>query len=219
VLRKEQELGESSRKGESADFWKWLWSINAPPVVKNFAWRISHDLLPTKHNLFRRQIASDPLCPVCLTEPETLAHILWSCPSSIAVWQEGSRRVPKLLIFSTDGMDWLQQLRDRLDGEEMLEALSMARGIWLRSIKTISADSTSTIANKGMTTQDPPHVKEPTHDGYSTRKVPAASLSSPAINASALLHYADKEKACKESIPTRKLSIHHQRNNIQISNL
>jgi len=86
-------------------------------------------------------------------------------------------------------------------------------------IKTISADSTSTIANKGMTTQDPPHVKEPTHDGYSTRKVPAASLSSPAINASALLHYADKEKACKESIPTRKLSIHHQRNNIQISNL
>jgi hypothetical protein len=80
-------------------------------------------------------------------------------------------------------------------------------------IKTISADSTSTIANKGMTTQDPPH------DGYSTRKVSAALLSSPAINASALLHYADKEKACKESIPTRKLSIHHQRNIIQISNL
>lgn len=103
VLRKEQELGESSRKGESADFWKWLWSINAPPVVKNFAWRISHGLLPTKHNLFRRQIAPDPLCPVCLTEPETLAHILWSCPSSIAVWQEGSRKVQELSIFPTDG--------------------------------------------------------------------------------------------------------------------
>jgi hypothetical protein len=107
VQRKGQEMGEFSRQVEITEFWKWLWNTNAPVVLKSFDWRLSRDLFPTKNNLFRRQVVSNPLCPVCSAETETTFHILWSFPSSIAVWQEGSRRVQKLSIMASDRMGLL----------------------------------------------------------------------------------------------------------------
>ncbi|XP_062164873.1 uncharacterized protein LOC133871438 [Alnus glutinosa] len=88
MQRRRQEEGECSTQGDNTEFWKWLWGLQAPGVIKNFAWKVANELLPTRQNLFRRKVISAPFCPFCESETETTFHILWNCPSTTAVWQE-----------------------------------------------------------------------------------------------------------------------------------
>jgi hypothetical protein len=71
--------------------WNSIWCLDTTASLKNFTWKVSHNLLPTKANLFRKHIIANSLCPICTLSSETTFHILWSCPSFMAVWQEGSR--------------------------------------------------------------------------------------------------------------------------------
>lgn len=50
----------------------------------------------------------------------------------MAVWQECSRRVQKLSLVADDGVGWFIQLRERLSGEDLIQAVTIARLIWLR---------------------------------------------------------------------------------------
>jgi len=93
VQQKQMDYGESSRYKEREQFWNSLWCLDAPASLKKCAWKVSHNILPTKENLFWKHIIEDPPCPLCTLSPESTYHILWSCPSSMAVWQEGSMRL------------------------------------------------------------------------------------------------------------------------------
>jgi len=77
--------GESSRRFTERMMWKNIWSLPGPPVLKHFIWRLYHNILPTKANLFHKKIVTDPLCPFCSTEVETSCPSIWSCPSAVAV--------------------------------------------------------------------------------------------------------------------------------------
>jgi hypothetical protein len=57
-------LGESSHAKEEEVFWKELWKLRAPAVVKNFVWKVGNELLPTKGNLFRRKVIQDMAYPI-----------------------------------------------------------------------------------------------------------------------------------------------------------
>jgi hypothetical protein len=57
-------------------------------VVKTFLWQACNDILPTRANLHKKGIVSDSLCPICGRDGETVAHILWTCPSVVYVWTE-----------------------------------------------------------------------------------------------------------------------------------
>jgi hypothetical protein len=118
-----QVRGESSRPRMESKVWKRLWQLQAPANVKNFYWRLGNNLLPTKGNLFKRKIATDPLCSICLLELETSYHILWGYPSLVAVWQECSRKIQKLLVAEVEGIDLVQFFWNKLDGADLLEAL------------------------------------------------------------------------------------------------
>jgi hypothetical protein len=63
---------------------------------------------------------------------ETVWHVLWDCPASVDVWQESHRKIHKLSLVESDGLGWVQQLMSKLDSNVLLEALSVARCIWLR---------------------------------------------------------------------------------------
>lgn len=90
------------------------------------------NLLPTKANLFSKKIVSDPLCPICRTKTETICHILWRCPSSVAVWQDCSRKIQKLAIEAADGWDFVKELWARLQEDDFVEAMTVARLLWMR---------------------------------------------------------------------------------------
>jgi hypothetical protein len=67
---------------ESSGFWKKLWALPIPNTEKNFLWCASHDILPTKGNLWRWTITTDFSCPLCGLAEETAFHVLWQCPST-----------------------------------------------------------------------------------------------------------------------------------------
>jgi hypothetical protein len=91
ISRRELKVGESSTAMVSRDFWKTIWNLHIPAVLKFFLWKACNNLLPTKENLYSKKIVQDPLCPLSLQASESVGHILWSCPSSVAAWQECGR--------------------------------------------------------------------------------------------------------------------------------
>jgi ribosomal protein L37AE/L43A len=91
MARREQEIGECSQAGEQQDIWKLIWKLKVLAMLKNFAWKVGANLLPTKTNMVSRRIGDDPYCPICTSTFETISHIIWECPSSTAVWQECSK--------------------------------------------------------------------------------------------------------------------------------
>jgi hypothetical protein len=72
------------------------------------------------------------MCPLYSTCIETSWHALWSCPAAVAVWQNCPRQIQKLSLSKSDGAGLFQQLRDRLEDEDLLLALTMVRLVWLR---------------------------------------------------------------------------------------
>ncbi len=72
-------------------FWKSIWSLAAPPKVRNFLWRACSEALPTKLNLCKRSVLRDPLCDQCQEGVEDSLHALWLCPIVALVWQSEPR--------------------------------------------------------------------------------------------------------------------------------
>lgn len=66
--------------------WKIIWSMNTIPKIRNFFWRAITNATSTLHNLFRRKLASSPLCPFCNSFEESMEHILLLCPWVELVW-------------------------------------------------------------------------------------------------------------------------------------
>lgn len=130
--RREQEAGGCSTAPNLRVFWKLVWSLPAPTVLKNFIWRVCHNLLPTKENLYRKGIVDDPKCSLCQVDSESVCLAFWSCPSALVAWQEGSRRVQKLSILASDGLMLMQQILEKLDEGDAIEAIIVARLLWLR---------------------------------------------------------------------------------------
>jgi hypothetical protein len=51
-----------------------------------FLWRALNNLLPTRGTLQCRGVIQNSACPICETEEETVAHVLWDCPTGSDVW-------------------------------------------------------------------------------------------------------------------------------------
>jgi hypothetical protein len=191
------ESNAQARDGSSEErvedpLWRNIWRLQVapPPLVRQFCWSICNNLLPTKNNLALRKIAPNPDCPICLREPETVVHCLWSCPSAVAVWQEGSRRLRKLALSATDGQGLVSQLFDKLTKEEVVEAQVVARMIWLRrntfvfekkfsspvSVMENSKQSLANFTEAYYSRNKPPEVnKSPQTDGLDTLMEPRRS--------------------------------------------
>jgi len=51
-----------------------LWKIKCIPRHVHFAWRILHEKLPVKNDLFKIIISCDPLCVFCEQHNERISH-------------------------------------------------------------------------------------------------------------------------------------------------
>ena len=68
--------------------WKTIWSMHVAQKVKNFVWRACRNALPTKKELARRTITTDPICDRCCSAVEDPLHALWSCSEVDIVWAD-----------------------------------------------------------------------------------------------------------------------------------
>ncbi|KAK4589279.1 hypothetical protein RGQ29_020042 [Quercus rubra] len=60
-------------------FWQKLWRAKVPNMVRGLGWKACQNILPTKMNLFHRQVTDDPIYEECGLEPETVLHVLCQC--------------------------------------------------------------------------------------------------------------------------------------------
>lgn len=82
--------------------WKSIWQLKVPNVVKVFMWRACHDAFLMKAKLFKKKVVLDSLCLICGLEEQTLAHILWNCPSTRDVWSVCSRKLKKCSVLHAE---------------------------------------------------------------------------------------------------------------------
>lgn len=66
--------------------WKNLWKSKVPERIKQFIWRVKHNEIPTKANLYNKRIAISHRCPVCEDAEESLEHMLLICPWTTPIW-------------------------------------------------------------------------------------------------------------------------------------
>ena len=66
-----------------AHYWnKWL-----PPRVNCFVWRLLLNRIPTRVNLHSRGLnIPSEVCPLCVSNVETVEHLFLSCPAIKKVW-------------------------------------------------------------------------------------------------------------------------------------
>ena len=63
-----------------------IWLLHLPNKVKNFMWRACQNSLPTKQNLVRRIVITDPHCDRCCVAAKNIILALWLCPMLDSMW-------------------------------------------------------------------------------------------------------------------------------------
>ncbi|XP_040987647.1 uncharacterized protein LOC121235363 [Juglans microcarpa x Juglans regia] len=124
--------GETSKGNNVGNGWKLIWGLNVPNVVKHFLWKAAHNLLPTKLNLYKKQITESNCCPICERELETIMHAVWSCPAISDVWAENDSPVNKWCSSDAVFVDLWGKLNAFLKEEEVVVAAYIMRKIWMR---------------------------------------------------------------------------------------
>lgn len=76
--RGSSEASSTSPEG-SRKCWQYIWRCNVPPTVRNFAWRLSTDSLPTWKNKHKIGLETSSRCPVCGMEEEDNFHPFGRC--------------------------------------------------------------------------------------------------------------------------------------------
>jgi hypothetical protein len=56
MTRVTQQKGGSSKEVCDDMVWHSIWSLQAPPVVRHFCWKVCNNLLPTKSNLALKKL-------------------------------------------------------------------------------------------------------------------------------------------------------------------
>lgn len=104
--------------------------FESPPCVEEFLLEGVQQL--AAQTCLGRRSCLTLFVPFVQESQKTTFHSLWRCPFAEAVWQECSRRIQKLTCEETDGRWLLLFFFEKLNNEEVLEALTLARMIWLR---------------------------------------------------------------------------------------
>jgi hypothetical protein len=99
VLLADKFLGEITTTREDISAFKALWNCPAPSKVLCFSWKVLHNRVATRDNLFRRGIIhqeGDRMCMLCDSGVESVVHLFVYC--DVSLWGR---------VFSWLGVEWL----------------------------------------------------------------------------------------------------------------
>ncbi|KAI7985423.1 Gamma-tubulin complex component 2 [Camellia lanceoleosa] len=66
--------------------WNFMWSLNLPPKLKHFVWRLCNNILATKQNLHHRRCSISDMYRVCSQSSKSIEHVFLGCAWTKAVW-------------------------------------------------------------------------------------------------------------------------------------
>ena len=112
--------------------WSAIWSCNAPPKTRIFAWRAANNSLPTWDLKHARKLEVVDLCPVCGIEKEDMFHALCRCPNARNLWLAMADiwPIPDLKDMMNTGPEWLLHALCKLPDEQRLHLVMLLWKIW-----------------------------------------------------------------------------------------
>ncbi|XP_012847034.1 PREDICTED: uncharacterized protein LOC105967016 [Erythranthe guttata] len=122
-------LANESSSGLSSRRWRNIWHLALPPKIRMFLWRACSDILPTQAELFRRKIATSPMCNHCGREWETPMHVFLRCRGMEKIWKShpfGIIGQPKPVSM----WDWIIQWQQQLTEDSFLLAVVVVWKAW-----------------------------------------------------------------------------------------
>ncbi|KAH0922286.1 LOW QUALITY PROTEIN: hypothetical protein HID58_022304 [Brassica napus] len=109
---------------------KKLWTLNIPPKIKIFWWKVLHNALPVATNFVRRVCRINADCQLCGEGLESLSHLLYDCRVTRDILDLACPEVSQSLRLNNDLLQVTQHII--LDGaRENHGSLPLFLGWWV----------------------------------------------------------------------------------------
>ena len=95
--------------------------------IKIFLWQMCHNALPVRTTLATRGCQVDPQCPLCMTDSETIGHLLRTCPMTTLVWNDARQHQwLSCLPPTTHTQEWLAEFLNfpQVYNKQMLQRIT-----------------------------------------------------------------------------------------------
>lgn len=112
--------------------WKKLWRIKVPGKVRNFAWRLARNSVPTEAIRASRNMSDSNLCQICNGAEDTWRHALIYCTMSKCVWSLIDEEIVEHLIAcnSSDARLWMVEMMESMQAADFVKVLVTLWAIW-----------------------------------------------------------------------------------------
>ncbi|KAF7843712.1 reverse transcriptase [Senna tora] len=101
----------------------WIWKLNCHFRIQVFFWRLAHNAIACRGVLASKITNFNSLCPLCLTEEESLQYLFSQCRISNDVWQRVSR-----IIKPKHANNFVSWLRDNASCSDYLGDFKVPHG-------------------------------------------------------------------------------------------
>ena len=91
---------------------------------------------------------------MCGLAPETVGHVLWSCPAAKDVWLGNMVKIQKTTCDEDDFINIVEKLMGRLGEEEMQQFVFVARQVWFRRNKFVFEDEFNSPVSVNITAHE-----------------------------------------------------------------
>ncbi|CAN0886231.1 Putative ribonuclease H protein At1g65750 [Linum grandiflorum] len=109
--------------------WSSLWQLAVPPKVKQFGWRLGHDIIPTRDRLRRRRVLIAGTCGVCGGDYETAWHLFLDCNVVRAGWRKLNLE-QDIIALQTGNFSMQDCLWTLLKHQDRTVQAKILTGIW-----------------------------------------------------------------------------------------
>ena len=123
---KDQEANSNNSNG----WWKFFLSLQLPPKVKIFAWKVIQHALPVVSALKKRQVIDSSLCSRCKAAWESIGHALFTCKHTKAAWKTTSFSIDFHRAHGMFKGDYLLHLASLMDKTNFESLICIMWSIW-----------------------------------------------------------------------------------------
>ncbi|KAL8532278.1 hypothetical protein ACS0TY_008760 [Phlomoides rotata] len=111
-------------------WWHKVWNICAPPRIRIFLWKMSHNIIATEGNIWKHHVPINPKCCWCGDSRADTKHCLFFCQFIRHIWKrEGlwdlCKKSENLSII-----DFLQLISSHQERISLDDVASICWGIW-----------------------------------------------------------------------------------------
>ncbi|CAN0881095.1 hypothetical protein LINGRAHAP2_LOCUS14032 [Linum grandiflorum] len=109
--------------------WNTLWRLEVPPKIKQFGWRLGHDVIPTRDRLRRRGVNITGTCGLCDGHYETAWHLFMDCQVTRDGWQKLNLE-QNITAIQNGNFNMQDCLWNLLENQDRTVQAKILMGIW-----------------------------------------------------------------------------------------